>query len=107
MPSSPDSGPIRICDLVLLDQLARRGHRLVGRGVGRALDDLDLLAAGHVVVLLERQLGAADAVLARAPRTAPSRVASTPILIVSSAWAAAAATAISAAALTASSGSSR
>ena len=46
-------------DLVLLDGLAGRGDGLVRRGVGRILDDLDLLAAGHAVVLLHRKLDAA------------------------------------------------
>ena len=49
---------------VLLDELADGADGAVGRGVGRADHPLDLLAAGHAVVLVERQLGAALAVLA-------------------------------------------
>jgi hypothetical protein len=49
---------------VLLDQLARRLDRAVGRRVGGALDDLDLLAAGLVTGFGQRQFGAANAVLA-------------------------------------------
>ena len=51
-------------DLVLLDQLAGGVDRHVGLGVGRGLDDLDLLAAGHAVAFLHGELGAAHAVLA-------------------------------------------
>ena len=50
-------------DLVLLDCLACRVHRFVGRRVRRHLDELDLLAAGHAVLFLQRQVGTAHAVL--------------------------------------------
>ena len=49
---------------ILLDELAGGAHRAVGRSIGRAGDELDLLAARHVVVLLERELDASHAVLA-------------------------------------------
>ena len=60
-------------DAVLLDKLAHGAHGAVGRCVGRALDDFDLLAAGHAVGFLDRQHGTAHAVFAenreRRPRT--------------------------------------
>ena len=45
--------PDQDCDAVLLDELAGGLHGAVGRSVGRALDDVDLLAAGHVIGLFE------------------------------------------------------
>jgi hypothetical protein len=52
-------------DLVLFDRLARGTDSLVGRSVRRNLDEFDLLAAGHAIVLFQRQIGAAHAVLPR------------------------------------------
>ena len=64
MPSSPDSGESMSLHLVLLDQLAHRAHRRVGRRVGRGDDEFELLAADLRAVFLHRGLKAADAVLA-------------------------------------------
>jgi hypothetical protein len=51
-------------DAILLDQLARRAHRAVGRRVGRTLDDLDCLAGDLASDFLDRRHRAAFAVLA-------------------------------------------
>ena len=48
--------------LILLDQLAHRAHRRIGRGVGRGDDEFQLLAAGLRAVFLHRGVEPGDAV---------------------------------------------